>query len=265
MRPCGHSAVCRDCTQELMTRSQPCLVCRKEIVGFNVGVYSGNLGKRGLWLTSARNIRELARNDGFNEYFQKQFNGNEATFLRWKEIFDVLEIVGGRGIYYTVRESMEQQVLRITRLEDLMKLRALAKLYSSEFFDDPSLLAVAWRRILEVLELAMPEEKKVRGKKKKKKNDPRKLEILDACFALGLACNNVRDFDDARGYLKRAKEGYEEEYEEVIKVHERCLAGRMTVLGEYHKDTLGTLSNLGAIYTKLENYEKALECFKRAL
>ncbi|GMH65542.1 hypothetical protein TL16_g04222 [Triparma laevis f. inornata] len=117
--------------------------------------------------TSARNTRELAKNDGFNEYFQKQFNGNEATFLRWKGVFDVLEIKGGKGIYYTVRESMEQQVLRITRSEDLVTLRALAKLCSKEFFDDLSLLVLAWRRILEVLELATPEEKKVRGKKKK--------------------------------------------------------------------------------------------------
>ena len=58
-----------------------------------MGVYSGILGEKGLLLTSARNIRELGRNDGFNEYFQKHFNGNEATFLRWKEVFDVL-IVG---------------------------------------------------------------------------------------------------------------------------------------------------------------------------
>ncbi|GMI08210.1 hypothetical protein TrLO_g376 [Triparma laevis f. longispina] len=56
-------------------------------------------------------------------------------------------------------------------------------------------------------------EKKVRGKKKqkKKKNDPRKLEVLDDCAALGHACNQVRDFDDARRYVKRAKEGYEEQ------------------------------------------------------
>jgi len=67
-----------------------------------------------------------------------------------------------------------------------------------------SLLVVAWRRILEVLGLAIPVvvEKKVRGKKKqkKKKNDPRKLEILDAYMALGQACNNVSDFDDSRRY-----------------------------------------------------------------
>ncbi|GMH83752.1 hypothetical protein TL16_g09705 [Triparma laevis f. inornata] len=181
-----------------MTRSQPCPICRKPISSFEVGVvYSGSLGKRGLWLTSARNIRELARNEGFNEYFQKQFNGNEATSLR-KEVFDVLEIEGEKGIYYTVRESTEQQVLAITRSENLVNLRALAKLCSRDFFDDPSLFVVAWRRILEVLELAMPEEKKVRGKKKKqqkKKNDLRKLEILDACFALGWACNSVVDCD----------------------------------------------------------------------
>ena len=31
-------------------------------------------------------IRELARNDGFNEYFRKEFKGNEATYLQWKEV-----------------------------------------------------------------------------------------------------------------------------------------------------------------------------------
>ncbi|GMH71913.1 hypothetical protein TrLO_g13117, partial [Triparma laevis f. longispina] len=96
-----------------------------------------------------------------------------------------------------------------------VKLRALAKLCSPEFFDDPSLSVAVWRRILEVLVLAMPSmaEKKARRKKKqkKKKNDPRKLEILDACHALGLVCSQVRDGDDARRYWKRAKEGYEEQ------------------------------------------------------
>ena len=93
---------------------------------------------------------------------------------------------------------------------------ALAKLCSGEFFDDPSLLVVVSRRILEVLELAPVEEKKVRGKKKKKKGtkkkaDPRKLEVLDACHALGLACKEVSDFEDATRYFTRAKEGYEEQ------------------------------------------------------
>ena len=50
-------------------------------------------------------------------------------------------------------------MLTITRLEDLVKLKELAKLCSEEFFNDVSLLVVAWRRIMEVLELAIPEEK----------------------------------------------------------------------------------------------------------
>jgi len=57
----------------------------------------------------------------------------------------------------------------------------------------------------------------------------------------------------------------DEEYEEAIKVHESCLAGRMKVLGEDHKDTFGTLNNLGIAYHKLLNYEKALEYYGRAL
>ncbi|GMH60882.1 hypothetical protein TL16_g03146 [Triparma laevis f. inornata] len=210
---------------------------------------------------------------------------------------------------------MEQQVLRITRSEDLLKLRALSKLCSREIFNDVLLLVVAWRRIMEVLELAIPEEKKVRGKKKK-------LKIFDACAALGRACGFVGDIDNARRYYERAKEGYEEqlgrdsekalevtlllilatkmskvkkvekfrdllkrcegalgeenavtletlnglgsrlqdsrEYEEAKEVYERCLAGQMKVLGEDHKDTLGSLNNLGLVYSNLENYDKAL-------
>jgi len=183
--------ICRYCTQKLMTRSQPCPICRKAIVGFDVGVYCESLGARGLWPTSYKNLRQLASGEGFNEYFRKQFNGNEEPYLRWKEEFDVLEIVGGRGVHHNVRVHLETQGLSFTRSEDLVKLRVLSKLCSREFFDDESLLVVAWRRILEVLELAMPVEKKVRGKKKKqqrKKNDPWKLEILEAYFALGKAC-----------------------------------------------------------------------------
>ena len=46
------------------------------------------------------------------------------------------------------------------------------------------------------------EEKKARGKKMKqtKKADPRKLEILDACYALGRVCSFFGDFDDTRRY-----------------------------------------------------------------
>ena len=41
---------------------------------------------RGLWPTSYKNLRELASGEGFNEYFQKQFNGNEEAYFRWKEV-----------------------------------------------------------------------------------------------------------------------------------------------------------------------------------
>ncbi|GMH78149.1 hypothetical protein TL16_g07690 [Triparma laevis f. inornata] len=146
LRPCGHSATCRECTEQ----------------------------------------------------------------LRGKEVFDVLDIGNARDVGPDL--PLERQVLVITKSEDLVKLRALAKLCSKGFFDDPSLLVVAWRRMLEVLVLAMPPvvEKKARGKKKqkqKKKADPMKLEILDACLALGKACGFVGDFDDSRRYFKRAKEG----------------------------------------------------------
>ena len=36
------------------------------------------------------------------------------------------------------------------------------------------------------------------------------------------------------------------------------------MLGEDHTLTLGTLGNLGVVYRRLENYEKAMEYYERA-
>ncbi|GMH84576.1 hypothetical protein TL16_g09966, partial [Triparma laevis f. inornata] len=172
--------------------------------------WQSTIGEHGLWPTSLKNLTQLASGEGFNEYFQKFFVGNEESYLRWKEVFDVLEIGNARDVGSDL--LLEQQVLMITKLEDVVKLKALAKLCGMDFLNDPSLLVV-WRRILEILVLAMPwggaEEKKARGKKKQKKK--KKVEILDACYALGRACSFVEDFDDTRRCVKRAKEGYEEQ------------------------------------------------------
>jgi len=75
-----------------VTRSEPCPICRKPISSFEVGVYCESLGARRLWPTSYKNLSQLASGEGFNEYFLKQFNGNKEPYLRWKEVFDVLEI-----------------------------------------------------------------------------------------------------------------------------------------------------------------------------
>ena len=173
-----------------------------------MGKWQSTIGEHGLWLTSLKNLTQLASGEGFNEYFQKQFNGNEEAYLRWKEVrsydpspwqssllvnnslslrssqvFDVLETGNARDVGPDL--PLEQQVLMITKSEDLVKLRVLAKLCSIDFFNDESLSAAVERRILEVFVLAMPPEggkvKKARGKKKKKtkkKADPRKLENL---------------------------------------------------------------------------------------
>ena len=132
-----------------------------------------------MWPMSYKNLRKLASGEGFNKYFRKQFNGNEEPYLRWKEV----------RIYERHRRSRCYSLLTV-------------KITHYRFARHRSLTcsnSVA--------------EKKVRGKKKQqqKKYDPRKLEILDACFALGKACNQVGDFDDASRYYKRAKEGYEEQ------------------------------------------------------
>ncbi|GMH79864.1 hypothetical protein TL16_g08300 [Triparma laevis f. inornata] len=192
--------MCRDCTEKLMKQGDPCPFCRKEIEGFDLGKRSSSIGAAGLWHMSLRNLSELASGEGFNDYFRNMFNGNEATYLRWKKNFDVLGIEEGKG----GGGLIETQVLKITNSEDLMKLRALAQLCSKEFFDDKSLLVVAWRRIVEVLEM----DKKKEGEKGEKEDgDAKKLEILDACAALGRACNRVMDYEYARRYYKRAKGG----------------------------------------------------------
>ncbi|GMH52697.1 hypothetical protein TL16_g01289 [Triparma laevis f. inornata] len=148
LRPCGHSATCRECTEELRGRNEPCPLCRKKVAGFDVGKWQSSIGEHGLWPTSLKNLTQLASGEGFNEYFHKLFVGNEATFLRWKEVFDVLEIGNARDVGPDL--PLERQVLMITNLEDMVKLRALAKLCSIEFFNDPSHLVAVWRRILEV-------------------------------------------------------------------------------------------------------------------
>ncbi|GMI02159.1 hypothetical protein TrLO_g10068 [Triparma laevis f. longispina] len=79
-KTCSRCKETRYCTHELMSRSQPCPICRKPISDFDVGVYSIIIGKRGLWPTSYKHLRQLASGEGFNEYFQKQFNGNEAAY-----------------------------------------------------------------------------------------------------------------------------------------------------------------------------------------
>jgi len=170
--------------------------------------------------------------------------------------------------------------------EDLVKLRALAELCSKEFFGDASLLVVAWRRIMEVLET----RKKVgEVKSVNEEGGAMGLEILDACKALGLVCNNVRDYDEAVIYLKRAKEGYEEQLrrdsekvldttgslimsnavfysdeefiEEIRDVVKRC----ERALGEENIITLRTLDDLGAELYQNEEYEEAKELYEMCL
>jgi len=82
LRPCGHSATCRECTEELMNLKEPFPLCRKKIAGFTLGKWQSSIGEHGLWPTSLKILTELANGEGFNEYFQKLFVGNEVTYLR---------------------------------------------------------------------------------------------------------------------------------------------------------------------------------------
>jgi len=148
IRPRGHTVACRDCTKKLMKLRDPCPFCRRPIQGYELGKWTSSTGAAGLWPASLKNLSELASGEGFSDYFRDLFNGNEASWRRWKEVFDVLGIAKGGG------GSIETQVLRITNSEDLVKLRALAELCSQEYFYDRSLSVAVWRRIMEVLEIA---------------------------------------------------------------------------------------------------------------
>ena len=72
--------------EKMRKRKEPCPLCRKKIVGFTLGKWQSTIGEHGLWPASLKNMRELASGDGFNDYFQKLFVGNEASYLRWKEV-----------------------------------------------------------------------------------------------------------------------------------------------------------------------------------
>ncbi|GMH47603.1 hypothetical protein TrLO_g8202 [Triparma laevis f. longispina] len=132
--------------------------------------------EHGIWPLSLRYLSWLTSADDFNDYFRNEFDGNERSYIRWKKSFDVLEIgTGGLG----PNLLLEQQVLRITNSEDLVKLRALEKLCSPEFCDDPLLPTAVDRRNVKI-------------------GSASKIERLEACEALGVACHRSGDQADAK-------------------------------------------------------------------
>ena len=121
-----------------------------------------------------------------------------ACFLRWKKVFDKLEIGGDEG----GKKKMTTLVLEIMNSEDMKKLRALAELSSREFFCDNSLRVAVCRRILEVLVLGegfgdkMKAVKQRGGKKKGKKSKAaaaaaEEAAKVDVGALLGLAPSTV--------------------------------------------------------------------------
>ena len=113
------------------------------------------------------------------------------------------------------------------------------------------------------------------------------MEILDVCIALGRACGFVRDFDDARRYLKRAKEGYEEQLgrdsekapdatygligstamsmDEIIEKLRDLEKWCERALGEENVVTLETPNTFGNKLQENGEYEEAKEVHERCL
>jgi len=48
LRPCGHSATCKGCVEELMKLKEPGPLCRKKIAEFDVGKWQSSIGEHGL-------------------------------------------------------------------------------------------------------------------------------------------------------------------------------------------------------------------------
>ncbi|GMH77980.1 hypothetical protein TrST_g7849 [Triparma strigata] len=132
------------------------------------------------------------------------------------------------------------------------KLRALEKLCSPEFFDDPSLLVAVSRRILEVLELAMPAEEArkvyercLAGREKVLGEDHGKT--LATVNNLGIVSDKLKD------------------YEKALEYYERALKEREKILGKAHPDTLRTVMNIGIVYAMNGDLQSAAENFRKVV
>mmetsp|Transcript_4165 Transcript_4165/g.7787 ORF Transcript_4165/g.7787 Transcript_4165/m.7787 type:complete len:452 (+) Transcript_4165:101-1456(+) len=200
----------------------------------------------GSWVTTIRKLSALANSEGFDEQFKTLFDDHEASYLRWKEVFDKLFLFGEEDLIAVVTRGILSSV-------DLSRLRALEELCSPTFFNDSGLLVAVRRRILEVLQqsrlrqqlasqptpavvlqipqeivpIPEPDDDTEISKKQQldiaKKMEPAMFledsppvqvtavdeEILDACAALGVACSKDRQFEQARLYYKLALDGYE--------------------------------------------------------
>ncbi|GMI12073.1 hypothetical protein TrLO_g2629 [Triparma laevis f. longispina] len=89
-------------------------ICRKTIKGFDLGKWRDTTGTHGLREAFEEYLRNLNEGEGFNGFFRKEFEGHEATYFRWKSVFDFLGLVeeeeGG---------DLEEQVGRIMEGEDM--------------------------------------------------------------------------------------------------------------------------------------------------
>ena len=128
---------------------------------------------------------------------------------------------------------------------------------------------------------------KGKKKQKKKKGDLKVLEILGLYFELGTACIQVRDTDEGRNYLKRAKEGYSEQLgrDDAKTLHAELLLTNCTftgvidattklgdlskrlvgTLGEENHVTLEALSELGMYLKRNGEFSEARKTQERCL
>ncbi|GMH48555.1 hypothetical protein TL16_g00317 [Triparma laevis f. inornata] len=202
-------------------------------------------------------------------------NVNGYTILDDKNA-NILGLQGGQAA------NLASRIAPGKRLKsNVPKLKAAAKECP---FKDKEICMVARRRILRVLEEVLSYNLFT----EEKERTARRLEMYDACFELGRACNQARNHEEAAKYLKKARNGYEEELgrdsEKTLEVtlgYILCTTWNIdkdrvekltdlvkraeTSLGPEKVVTLGSLSQLGTCLHGNGNFKEAGKVWERCV
>ncbi|GMH57813.1 hypothetical protein TL16_g02470 [Triparma laevis f. inornata] len=178
-----------------------------------------------MWPTSLRNLSELASGNVFNEYFQKQFNGNEEDFQRAKEGYE--EQLGRDNekaldaAFFLITSTEITRDERIEKLRDLLKRceRALGE-KNAVTFETLNLLGIKMDESGEYEEAIEYYERALKGSERTlRKNHP---SMLTSVMNIAVVYKIQKDYGKAEELYQRALEGYEAQLGKDHKSTMRC-------------------------------------------